>query len=663
MHPQVVQERPGSCPICGMALESSMPVAEENLELKWMTIRFWVCLALTLPVVIFSNGKLQAALATPVVFWGAFPFFQRAWKSVIHLSLNMFTLIGIGVGVAYLYSFYALFKGLDIYFESAAVITVFVLLGQVLELKARDKTSSAIKSLLKLLPETACLWIDDQNEKIIPIDQVKKGDRLRIRPGEKIPVDGFVFKGTSFVDESMVTGEAMPVEKKEKDKVTGATLNGTGGFIMEAVHVGEETLLSQIVHLVSEAQRTKAPIQQLADRVSGYFVPVVVLISLLTFLVWMIWGPGFTSALVNAIAVLIIACPCALGLATPVSLTVGIGIGAKRGILIKNAEALETLAKVDVVIVDKTGTITEGKVQYNSALPVEGIDEASLIKWAASLEIQSEHPIALAIVKYAKEKNIPILETSDFKVVAGQGVQGKLEGEETSVGNSLFMSEIKVDISSLSDKAEESRNKGQTVFFIARGGRLTGFLTVSDQIKPSSYEALETLHKSKIKVVIVTGDHHTTASFVAKELGVDEVRSEVLPQDKSKIVKEFQAKGSIVAMAGDGINDAPGLAQADVGIAMGTGTDIAMQSADLTLVKGDLTGIATAIRISSKTLRNIRQNLWFAFLYNSLGVPVAAGVLYPFFGLLLSPIIASSAMMLSSLSVLGNALRLQRAKF
>ena len=659
MHPQIVQPGPGNCPICGMALESTMPVREENRELKAMNFRFWICLLLTMPILVFQDVKLQAILATPVVLWGAFPFFERGWQSILRVSPNMFTLIGMGVGAAYFYSLYGTASGGHVYFEVAAAITVLVLLGQVLELRAREKTGVAIKALLRLMPETACLWIDGQNEKIIPIDQVKKGDRLRVRPGEKVPVDGSIIRGNSSIDESMITGEPVPVEKKEGDKVTGATLNGSGSFIMEAIRVGEETLLSQIIHLVGEAQRTKAPIQKLADQVSAYFVPAVIGVAILTFAGWMVWGPGVGAALINAIAVLIIACPCALGLATPLSLVVGVGLGARRGILIKNGEALETMANVTRVIVDKTGTLTEGKVHFNHAHPLANVDEIDLLRWAASLEMESEHPIALAITSEAKKQNLPIPSATNFQAFPGKGIQGVVEAQETALGNAAFMKELNIELTSLSAAAEESREKGETVFFIVRNQKLVGFVTVSDRIKESSFEAVQLLHSQGVRVVIVTGDHRTTALAVGKALGIDEVEADVLPQDKVAIVKKFQSQGEVVAMAGDGINDAPALAQADVGIAMGAGTDIAMESADITLVKGDLRGIALVSKISRATIRNIRQNLWLAFIYNVLGIPIATGILYPFFGILLSPIIASAAMTFSSLSVIGNALRLQ----
>lgn len=663
MHPQIIQEGPGSCPICGMSLEPLLPVKEEDLELKKMSLRFWLCLILTIPIVLPLGLPVKAIafLATPVVLWGGFPFFERGWKSILNRSLNMFTLIAIGIGTAYFYSLYAVWAHLDVYFEVAAVITLLVLLGQVLELRARKKTSAAIQELLKLMPETASLVLDDQTEKTIPIDQVKKGDKLRVRPGERVPIDGMILQGSTTIDESMITGESIPVEKNENDKVIGATINGHGSFIMEATRIGGETLLSQIIHMVSEAQRTRAPIQNLADRVSGYFVPAVVLIALITFAGWFFWGPEpqFTHAIINAVSVLIIACPCALGLATPLSLTVGIGLGAQKGILIRNGEALEKMGRVDTIVIDKTGTVTEGIVRFNKVVPVPGINEKDLLQWAASLEVNSEHPIAAAIVEEAKEKGITLLPVQNFQAISGKGVTGSIQGKEVAVGNiSLFSN---VDLSPLLTEAEKLRLEGHTVFFAALEKKPMGIITVSDRIKESAFEAVKMLHQDGLRIMMLTGDHRTTALAVGKSLGIDEVEAEILPQNKTQIVKRLQEEGHIVAMAGDGINDAPALAQADVGIAMGTGTDIAMETSGITLVKGDLRGIARARRLSVATVKNIRQNLWFAFLYNSLGVPIATGIFYPFFGLALSPILASAAMTFSSLSVIGNALRLRWA--
>ncbi len=665
MHPQIIQEGPGSCPICGMSLEPLLPVKEEDLELKRMSLRFWLSLILTIPIVLPIGLPIKAIafLATPVVLWGGFPFFERGWKSILNRSLNMFTLIAIGIGTAYFYSLYAAWTHLDVYFEVASVITVLVLLGQVLELRARKKTSAAIQELLKLMPETASLVLDDQTEKTIPIDQVKKGDKLRVRPGEKVPIDGMIVQGSTTIDESMITGESIPVEKKENDKVTGATINGHGSFIMEVTRIGGETLLSQIIHMVGEAQRTRAPIQNLADRVSGYFVPAVVLIALLTFAGWFFWGPEpqFTHAIINAVSVLIIACPCALGLATPLSLTVGIGLGAQKGILIRNGEALEKMGRVDTIVIDKTGTVTEGIVRFNQAVPVPRIHERDLLQWAASVEVNSEHPIAAAIVAEAKAKGLSLLPVQNFQAISGKGVTGKIEGKEISVGNISLFTDSNVDLSPLLVQAEKLRYEGNTVFFAALDKRPVGIITVSDRIKESAFEAVKMLHHDGLRIMMLTGDHRTTALAVGKTLGIDEIEAEILPQDKTQIVKRLQDEGHIVAMAGDGINDAPALAQADVGIAMGTGTDIAMETAGITLVKGDLRGIARARRLSVATVKNIRQNLWFAFLYNSLGVPIATGIFYPLFGLALSPILASAAMTFSSLSVIGNALRLRWA--
>ena len=693
MHPQVVQPGPGSCPICGMALEPKVFTAEkeENVELKQMTRRFWVGLFLTLPILFFTmigtlfslrfspaiSTWIQAALATPVVLWGGWPFFTRGWSSIIHRNLNMFTLISIGVGAAYLYSMIAAFwpsifppsfqdknNEIPVYFEAASVITVLVLLGQVLELRARDRTSHAIRELLNLAPKTARLILEDKSEKDIPLEEVKKGDALRVRPGEKVPTDGVVLEGSSSIDESMITGEPFPVTKHAGDKVTGATLNGSGSFIMRAERVGSETLLSRIIHMVSEAQRSRAPIQKLADLVSSYFVPVVVVIAILTFIIWGFAGPApaLAHALINAVAVLIIACPCALGLATPMSIMVGVGQGARAGILIRNAEALEMMSKVNTVVVDKTGTLTEGKPKLTAILSLGKKSEDELLQLAASLEIASEHPLGIPIVSRAKEKNLSLLPIEDFESLTGKGIIGKTTGKTVAIGNQKLLSDLKIDLSVVLEKADPFRQQGQTVLYLAMDGKLAGVLAVSDVIKASTKEAIEMLHKEGIRLVMLTGDNKTTAKAVGKTLGIDEIEAEILPEDKNRIIKRLQTEGRIVAMAGDGINDAPALAQANVGIAMGTGTDIAIESAGITLVKGDLRGIARARKLSHATMRNIKQNLWFAFIYNTLGVPIAAGVLYPVFGLLLSPIIASAAMTLSSVSVIMNSLRLNRQK-
>ena len=693
MHPQVVQPGPGSCPICGMALEPKVFTAEkeENVELKQMTRRFWIGLFLTLPILFFTmigplfslrfspaiSTWIQAALATPVVLWGGWPFFTRGWSSIIDRNLNMFTLISIGVGAAYLYSMIAAFwpsifppsfqdknNEIPVYFEAASVITVLVLLGQVLELRARDRTSHAIRELLNLAPKTARLILEDKSEKDIPLEEVKKGDALRVRPGEKVPTDGVVLEGNSSIDESMITGEPFPVTKHAGDKVTGATLNGSGSFIMRAERVGSETLLSRIIHMVGEAQRSRAPIQKLADLVSSYFVPVVVVIATLTFIIWGLVGPApaLAHALINAVAVLIIACPCALGLATPMSIMVGVGQGARAGILIKNAEALEMMSKVNTVVVDKTGTLTEGKPKLTTILSLGEKSEDELLQLAASLEIASEHPLGIPIVSRAKEKNLSLLPIEDFKSVIGKGVTGKMTGKTIAIGNQKLLSDLKIDLGAALEKVDSLRQQGQTVLYLGMDEKLAGILAVSDVIKASTKEAIEMLHKEGIRLVMLTGDNKTTAKAVGKTLGIDEIEAEILPEDKNRIIKRLQTEGRIVAMAGDGINDAPALAQANVGIAMGTGTDIAIESAGITLVKGDLRGIARARKLSHATMRNIKQNLWFAFIYNTLGVPIAAGVLYPVFGLLLSPIIASAAMTLSSVSVIMNSLRLNRQK-
>ncbi len=697
MHPEIVRDAPGSCPICGMALEPRTITAheEDNPELLDMTRRFWVGLALTVPVFVMAMGEMlpgaplqrflspavqawaEFVLATPVVLWAGWPFFKRMWVSFINRSPNMFTLIGIGTGAAYTFSVAAtLFPSwfppslrghhgqVDRYFEAASVITVLVLLGQVLELRARSKTSSAIRALLGLAPKTARFVADDGTESDVPLEQVKAGERFRVRPGEKVPVDGVVLEGTSAVDESMVSGEPGAVEKKPGDRVTGATINGTGGFVMRAERVGSDTLLAQIVRMVGEAQRSRAPIQRLADVVSKFFVPAVVIVAILTIVVWSVFGPEprLAHALVNAVAVLIVACPCALGLATPMSIMVGVGRGATSGILIKDAAALEALEKVDTLVVDKTGTLTEGKPRVVTVVGSEGFSEADILRFAASIERGSEHPLAAAIVNAAEARSISLAAAEDFRSVTGKGVTGRVEGKAVALGNAALLRDLGVDGGAMTARAELSRQDGQSVMFVCIDGKAVGLLGTADPIKESSQEAIELLHKEGIKIVMLTGDSRATAETVGKKLGLDEIVAEVLPADKADAVRKLQAAGKIVAMAGDGINDAPALAQAQVGIAMGTGTDVAIESAGITLLKGDLRGIARARKLSRATMGNIRQNLFFAFVYNVLGVPVAAGLLYPFFGVLLSPMIAAAAMSLSSVSVIGNALRLRSVK-
>ncbi|MFQ5619778.1 MAG: heavy metal translocating P-type ATPase, partial [Rhodospirillales bacterium] len=700
MHPEIVQDGPGDCPKCGMALEPVTVTVEEeaNPELVDMTRRFWVSLVLAVPVFVLAMADLipgqplkelisarlsdwvEFALATPVVLWGGWPFFQRGWKSIVTWRLNMFTLIAIGVGVAYVYSVIAvLFPGIfpaafrtaegsvDIYFEAAAVITALVLLGQVLELRARSRTSAAIRGLLDLAPKMARILRDDGTEEDIPLEHVQPGDRLRVRPGEKVPVDGVVLEGASSIDESMMTGEPVPVEKGAGDPVMGATVNGTGGLVMRAERVGADTLLFQIVQMVAEAQRSRAPIQRLADVVAGYFVPVVVAASAVTFAVWSVFGPepAMAYALVNAVAVLIIACPCAVGLATPMSIMVGTGRGATAGVLIKNAEALEILEKVDTLVVDKTGTLTEGRPRLVSVVAAAGgnpepANEDDLLRLAASLERGSEHPLAAAIVEGAHEKGLQVSDAAGFRSETGKGVKGTVDGRAVALGNARLMEDLGVEAGDLAARAEDLRGEGQTVMFVAVDGAIAGLVGVADPVKDSTAEAVKLLRDDDIRIVMLTGDNLVTAQAVARKLGIDAVEADVLPDQKGEVIKRLQAKGRIVAMAGDGVNDAPALALAQVGIAMGTGTDVAMESAGVTLVKGDLRGIARARRLSRAVMRNIRQNLFFAFIYNSLGVPVAAGILYPFFGLLLSPIIAAAAMSLSSVSVISNALRLGR---
>nr|WP_198159413.1 copper-translocating P-type ATPase [Methylomonas lenta] len=698
MHPEVVLKEPGSCPKCGMSLEAR-PVAgeaEDNTELVDMSRRFWICAALSLPVFVLAmahdllprlitndlvNHWLQwfeCALATPVVLWGGWPFFQRGWRSVINRSLNMFSLIALGIGVAWGYSMVALlfpdifplimrnvYGQVAVYFEAAAVITTLVLLGQVLELRARSRTNLAIKLLLELAPKTARRVYDDGREEDIALEQVQVGDVLRVRPGEKIPVDGMVQEGASHVDESMVTGESMPAAKNVGDRLIGATVNSNGSLLMRAEKVGSDTLLAQIVTMVSEAQRSRAPIQKLADTVAAYFVPAVVMIAMVTLIVWWQWGPEprLAHAVVNAVAVLIIACPCALGLATPVSIMVGTGRGAQMGVLIKNAEALEILEKVDTLVVDKTGTLTEGKPRLLAVIATAEFSETEVLTLGASLERASEHPLAAAIVEGAEQKGITLSAIEEFESVTGKGVIGNIEGRLIALGNIKLMHTQNIDISPLQQQADELRQAGQTVMFLGVDSELAGLISVADPVKSSTADALKALHTAGIKVVMLTGDNETTAYAVAKTLGIDRVEAEILPEQKAEIVKQLQAEGFIVAMAGDGINDAPALAQAHVGIAMGTGTDVAMESAGVTLVKGDLRGIVRSRLLSQATMRNIRQNLFFAFIYNALGIPVAAGVLYPFFGMLLSPMIAAAAMSFSSVSVILNALRLRRISF
>lgn len=692
MHPDVRQQGPGSCPICGMALEPETITGEEgeNPELADMRKRFWFGLALTLPVFALEMGAhvfnihhyisgnisnwVQLVLATPVVLWAGNPFFERGWASLKSRNLNMFTLIAMGTGVTWLYSIVAtLVPGIfpdafrvndgavAVYFEAAAVITVLVLLGQVLELKAREQTGGAIRALLDLAPKTARRVNKNGEDEDVPLEEIHVGDLLRVRPGEKVPLDGVVTEGRSAVDESMVTGESMPVMKEAGGKVIGATMNQTGSFIMQAERVGKDTMLSQIVHMVSEAQRSRAPIQRLADIVAGWFVPAVILVSVLAFAFWMVFGPSpaFSYALIAAVSVLIIACPCALGLATPMSIMVGVGKGAQAGVLIKNAESLERMEKVDTLVVDKTGTLTMGKPTVTKIIAAKGFAEDDLLALAASLEQGSEHPLAHAIVMAAKDKELNLSQAEDFDSPTGKGVIGKINGQDVALGNAMLMEEKSTDVSSLSIQADELRSNGATVIFIAVGGKAAGLLAISDPIKENTPEAIKQLQEQGLRIVMLTGDNRRTAEAVAKTLGITEIEAEILPEDKGKIVKKLRDEGRIVAMAGDGTNDAPALAAADVGIAMGTGTDVAMESAGITLLKGDLIGIVRAHKLSVATMSNIRQNLFFAFIYNTAGVPIAAGILYPFFGILLSPIIAAAAMSLSSVSVIANALRLR----
>jgi len=698
MHLEIVTRAPGACPICGMALEPRTFSAEEepSEELQDMTRRFWASCAFTLPLLLIAMGEMagfaplrewsfqsrnwvELALATPVVLWGGWPFFVRGWKSIVTLRLNMFTLIAMGTSAAYLYSWVATaapgifpeaFRGpngeVAVYFEAAAVITALVLLGQVLELRARRRTSNAIRAMLGLSPKTARRIAANGEETDVPLAEVAHGDRLRVRPGERVPVDGAILQGGSAVDESTITGEPLPVEKHEGDSVTGGTLNGSGSFIMRAERVGSETLLAQIVRIVGEAQRSRAPIQRLADTVAAYFVPAVLLAAVVTLIAWSLLGPQprLAYALVNAVAVLIVACPCALGLATPMAIMVGVGRGAHAGVLIKNAEALEILEKVDTLVIDKTGTLTEGKPRVTSVKVLEGgpvTSEEQLLRIAASLERPSEHPLAGAIVKAAEDQKIALAEPGAFRSLAGRGLSGKIAGHDAALGNAALFREMGIDLGALAGEAEEMRREGQAVVFLGVDGRAAGWIAVSDPIKGSAAEALRDIRAEGLRVVMLTGDNRTTAEAVARKLGIDRVEAEVLPDRKAEVIKRLQSEGHMVAMAGDGVNDAPALAQANVGIAMGTGTDIAMQSAGVTLVRGDLRGIVRARRLSRRTMRNIRQNLFFAFVYNALGVPIAGGVLYPVFGLLLSPMIASAAMSFSSVSVITNALRLRKA--
>ena len=696
MHPQIVRQEPGNCPICGMALEPRTISAteEENPELREMTRRFWVSAILTVPLLAIAMADMlpgmpvqhalpggmltwiELVLASPVVLWGGWPFFQRGWASLVNRSTNMFTLIAMGTGVAYVYSLIATlapgifppsFRDMSgrpaVYFEAAAAIVTLVLLGQVLELRARSRTGAAIRALLDLAPRTARV-LREKAEADIPLDQVRVGDRLRVRPGEKIPVDGVVLEGSSSVDESMVTGESLPVEKYSGAKVIGATVNASGSFLMRAERVGSETLLAQIVRLVSAAQRSRAPIQKLADKVAGWFVPTVIAVAALTFVVWAVFGPEprLAHAIVNAVAVLIIACPCALGLATPMAIMVGTGRGAHAGVLIKNAEALETLEKVDTLVVDKTGTLTEGRPRVVSVKPAPGFSENDVVKSLATLEQGSEHPLASAVLKEAKDRGLVLSGVGEFHAYSGRGISGVIEDRIVVAGNESLLQEMRIDTHSLAQTAENLRAEAQTVILVAIGGQSAGVVGIRDRVKPSTPATLAELKREGIRMVMLTGDSRATAAAVAHELGIDEFEAEVLPAKKSEAVARLQREASIVAMAGDGINDAPALAQADIGIAMGTGTDVAIESGDITLVKGELSGILRARKLSRATMKNIRQNLFFAFIYNALGVPIAAGALYPFFGLLLSPILAAAAMSFSSVSVISNSLRLRKVE-
>jgi P-type Cu+ transporter len=697
MHPEIVRDAPGSCPKCGMALEPrTVTIDEENPELEDMTRRFWISTVLTIPLVVFAMVRhfpgahdlfsstitmyapwIELALATPVVLWGGWPFFERAWASVVNRHLNMFTLIGLGVAVAYLYSLFAtLFPSLfpssfkdetghvGVYFEAAAAIVALVLLGQVMELRARSRTGAAIRALLGLAPKKARRVESDGAERDVLLEEVQPGDTLRVRPGEKVPVDGVVIEGTTNVDESMVTGEPLPVQKSSGDRLIGATVNTTGSVLMKAERVGADTLLSQIVNMVAQAQRSRAPIQRLADVVSAWFVPTVIAVSLITFAVWFLVGPEprLVFAIVNAVAVLIIACPCALGLATPMSIMVAAGKGATAGVLFRNAEAIEVLRTVDTLVVDKTGTLTIGKPQLTSVIAAEGFDEKEMLRLAAAVERASEHPLAAAIIAGAERRGITLPAAQEFRSITGKGVQANVEGHVVALGNQALLDDLAAGSRELAELAERLRGDGQTVMFVVLDGQPAGLVGVSDPIKETTKDAIAGLHEEGLRIVMLTGDSLTTAKAVAGKLGIDDVVADVLPDQKADVVKRLQEKGHIVAMAGDGINDAPALAQAQVGIAMGTGTDVAMESAGVTLVKGDLRGIVRARRLSNATMKNIRQNLFFAFIYNIIGVPIAAGVLYPVFGLLLSPMIAAAAMSFSSVSVITNALRLRRVE-
>ncbi|HEY3601964.1 MAG TPA: copper-translocating P-type ATPase [Chthoniobacterales bacterium] len=695
MHPQIEQDHPGNCPICGMALEAKNVIAGsegENAELRDMTLRFWIGAVLSLPVFVVAMAHLlpgapewvqgdvsrwmQFILSTPVVLWCGWPFFQRGWQSLVNRSLNMFTLIAMGVGAAYLYSAvvmllhgvfppsFSAHGKIGIYFEAAAIITVLVLLGQVLELRARSRTGSAIRALLGLAPNTARI-VRDGEERDVPLDQVEKGDRLRVRPGEKVPVDGRVIDGRTSMDESMITGESLPVTKAAGDRVTGGTINQTGSIVMEAERVGSETVLSQIVEMVAQAQRSRAPIQGVADKVASWFVPAVIVVAIITLFVWWFVGPEprLAYGIVNAVAVLIIACPCALGLATPMSVMVGVGRGAQAGVLIKKAEAMELMEKVDTLVVDKTGTLTEGRPRVTGIVPSDSISETELLTAAASVEQNSEHPLAAAVVNSARERGITAPAVTDFESTTGGGVMGRVNGRRVLVGKPAFLQAQKVaGLEELQARAAKLQEQGETVIFVAADDRAAGIIGIADPIKESTPGAIDQLHKLGLKIIMLTGDNARTAQAVAAKLGIDEVEAGVEPQNKNKRVLQLREQGRVVAMAGDGINDAPALAAADVGIAMGTGTDVAMESAGITLLKGDLRGIEKAIRLSRAMMRNIRQNLFFAFIYNALGIPIAAGVLYPFFGILLSPIIAGAAMSFSSVSVIANALRLRTVR-
>ena len=699
MHPEIIRDKPGDCPKCGMALEPMGVIdkkEEENTdELDYMTKRFWISTVLAIPLFILamladlSENILPSSLsmstiqyiefflATPIVLWGGWNFYVKAYYSVINKSLNMFTLIGLGVIVAWIFSVIALFfptlfpinlqgEGgtVPVYFEVAGVIITLVLLGQVLELRARSRTNVAIKMLLNLVPSTAIRINNDKTEELIDVEDIQLNDNLKIKPGEKIPVDGIIINGKSIIDESMVTGESIPVEKNLDDKVIGATVNGTGVFIMKATKIGKDTLISQIIEMVAQAQRSRAPIQKLADSISGYFVPAVVLISFITYIIWYFFGPEPTLAfaIVNAVAVLIIACPCALGLATPISIMVGTGRGALEGVLIKNAEALEIMEKIDTVVVDKTGTLTVGKPQVTTITNLNNFNENEILKFAAAIEQNSEHPLSEAIIKKAKENAIDILEVENFKYITGKGVIGEVDTKIIALGNLKLMQDLNINLDDAVQKANDLRENGQTVIFIAIDNILAGLISIADPIKSSTKEAIDNLHSLGINVVMLTGDNEITAKAVAKKLSIKQVYSDVLPEDKLSVIKDLQSQGKIVAMAGDGINDAPALTAANVGIAMGTGTDIAIESAEITLIKGDLNGIIKAYKLSKGTMKNIRQNLFFAFIYNTAGVPIAAGILYPYFGILLSPIIAAAAMSFSSVSVILNALRLKNIK-